>query len=257
MRIAILIPLLALNVHGFVSPSRSLMRGHVQPHASALEKKNVILAQSALRSVTTDDAEAQDEDEGFSYVQFAKDRPFTNNVAIASTKTACADLIAQVVIAQTPIAEIDWARAFLFFAFGAIYSGGFQYLYQVLVFKKLFDVDAFTSQSWAEKFKDVEGLKQLGLQTALDLTILALIYLPAFYIFKASLFSGSADPTVWTSVGLDNFMTNFHKDELDALRVWLPADLVCFSVALYLRLPVRHIVSFGWTAYLSFMHGGH
>jgi hypothetical protein len=135
--------------------------------------------------------------------------------------------------------------------------GGFQYLYQVNIFKKLFDVDKFTQQSWEEKLRDTEGLTALAAQTALDLTVLTAIYLPTFYIFKASVFSGSLDPSIWIQTGLDNFWTNFAKDEIDLIRVWLPADLVCFSVPLYLRLPVRHIVSFVWTAYLSFARGGH
>lgn len=138
-----------------------------------------------------------------------------------------------------------------------MYLGAFQYLYQVQVFKKLFDVDKFTSQSRSDKLKDVPGLKALGAQTGLDLTVLTLVYLPTFYIFKASVFAGSTDPSFWVSTGIDNYMTNFSKDEVDLIKVWLPADLVCFSVPLYLRLPARHIVSFVWTAYLSFTRGGH
>ncbi len=193
----------------------------------------------------------------WSYGEFAKQYPNVNNIGIATIKTASADLLAQVVIAQTPVTEIDWQRAFLFCAFGATYLGAFQYWYQVNIFKKLFDVDKFTSQPWSEKAKDAEGLKSLAAQTAVDLTVLSLIYLPTFYIFKASVFSGSADPSVWVSQGVDNYTNNFSKDEVDLVRVWLPADLVCFSVPLYLRLPVRHIVSFVWTAYLSFARGGH
>ena len=187
----------------------------------------------------------------------AKKYPFATNIGIATTKTAAADLLAQVVIAQTPISGIDWERSLLFCAFGALYLGGFQYFYQVNVFKKLFDVDAFTTQPWADKVKDTEGLKALAAQTTLDLTVLTLVYLPTFYIFKAGVFSGSMDPNVWASTGIDNYTTNFVKDEFDLVRVWLPADLVCFSVPLYLRLPVRHVVSFVWTAYLSFARGGH
>jgi hypothetical protein len=187
----------------------------------------------------------------------AKKYPFATNMGIATTKTAAADLLAQVVIAQTPIANIDWERSLLFCAFGAIYLGGFQYLYQVNVFKKLFDVDSFTSQPWGDKLKDQDGLKALAAQTTLDLAVLTLVYLPTFYIFKAGVFSGSADPNVWASTGIDNYTSNFAKDELDLVRVWLPADLVCFSVPLYLRLPARHVVSFVWTAYLSFSRGGH
>lgn len=138
-----------------------------------------------------------------------------------------------------------------------LFIGAFQYWYQVNIFKKLFDVDKFTSQSWADKLKDTEGLKSLAAQTAVDLTVLTFIYLPTFYIFKAGVFSGSADPSIWLSTGLDNYNTNFAKDEFDLVRVFAPADLVCFSVPLYLRLPVRHVVSFGWTTYLSFARGGH
>lgn len=198
-----------------------------------------------------------DSSSGFSYGQFAKQYPFANNIGIATAKTAAADLLAQTVIAQTPIMEIDVQRSFLFMVFGAVYLGGFQYLYQVQVFKRLFDIEKFTNLSLKEKLEDKEGLKNLGLQTALDLTVLTFIYLPTFYIFKAGVFSGSTDPSVWTSTGLDNYMTNFAKDEADLLKVWFPADLVCFSVPLYLRLPVRHVVSFVWTAYLSFARGGH
>jgi len=194
---------------------------------------------------------------GFSYVNFAQSHPFANNVLIATGKTAAADLLAQTVIAQTPLDALDWQRSLLFCLFGAVYLGGFQYLYQVQVFKRLFDVDAFTTQPWADKLKDGPGLQALAAQTALDLAVLTAVYLPTFYIFKASVFSGSPDPTVWFNTGITNYQTNFAKDEFDLVRVWLPADLVCFSVPLYLRLPVRHVVSFVWTAYLSFARGGH
>jgi hypothetical protein len=130
-------------------------------------------------------------------------------------------------------------------------------MYQVNIFKRLFDVDKFTSQTWQEKLQDGPGLRALAAQTALDLTVLTFIYLPTFYVFKASVFSGTLDPGFWAQTGLQNFQSNFAKDEFDLIRVWLPADLVCFSVPLYLRLPVRHVVSFVWTAYLSFARGGH
>lgn len=196
-------------------------------------------------------------DEDNAYVRFAKDNPFMNNLIIATLKTCAADLLAQTVIAQTPLSELDLQRSLLFCIFGGLYSGAFQYLYQVQVFKKLFDVDKFTSQPWRQKLRDVPGVKALVAQTCLDLTILTLVYLPAFYIFKASVFSGSSEPTEWFSTGVDTYAANFGKDETDLLKVWLPADLICFSVPLYLRMPVRQSVSFLWTVYLSFARGGH
>lgn len=210
-----------------------------------------------LLDMQTTDDEDTTTSSSWSYGEFAKTYPNVNNIGIATIKTASADLLAQVAIAHTPVSDIDWQRAFLFGAFGATYLGAFQYWYQVNIFKKLFDVDKFTSQPWGDKLKDTEGLKSLAAQTVVDLTVLTLVYLPTFYVFKAGVFSGSTDPTVWVSTGLDNYGTNFAKDEFDLIRVWAPADLVCFSVPLYLRLPVRHVVSFVWTAYLSFARGGH
>jgi hypothetical protein len=221
------------------------------------DEDNPYLMQQLLPQSTASVVEGSVSVDSFSYVQFAQKYPFANNLMIATAKTAAADLLAQTVIAGTPLMEVDLQRSFLFCLFGCLYLGAFQYMYQVNIFKRLFDVDKFTTQPWKDKLQDIPGLKALGAQTGLDLTVLTLIYLPTFYIFKASVFSGSLDPSVWVSSGLDTYTNNFSKDESDLLMVWLPADLVCFSVPLYLRLPVRHIVSFVWTAYLSFARGGH
>ena len=191
------------------------------------------------------------------YVDFARTYPFLNNLLIATLKTGAADLLAQTVISGSPITKLDVPRSVLFMLFGAIYSGGFQWLYQVRIFQKLFDVNKFTNRSWSQKLRDRAGLQSLGAQTAHDLGVLTVAYLPAFYIFKAGVFSGSMDPIVWVRTGLTNYGTNVGEDWFDLLRVWLPADLICFSVPMYLRLPVRHVVSFAWTAYLSFARGGH
>lgn len=62
---------------------------------------------------------------GFTYVDFAKDYPFANNIGIATIETAAADLLAQTVIAGTPYTEIDAQRSWLFCLFGAFYLGAF------------------------------------------------------------------------------------------------------------------------------------
>lgn len=242
-----------MPAHAFPSPAKRVRMQRLS------ESKTTFLERIAPKQPKQQQAFEQFQTNPSSYVQFAQKYPFVNNMLIATTKTAAADLLAQTVIAQTPILEIDIQRSFLFCLFGAMYLGAFQYLYQVQIFKKLFDVDRFTSQTWQEKLNDKEGLQALAAQTALDLTVLTLIYLPTFYIFKASVFSGSfvSSPSDWVASGLENYQTNFIKDETDLIKVWLPADLICFSVPLYLRLPVRHVVSFVWTAYLSSARGGH
>ena len=52
-----------------------------------------------------------------------------------------------------------------------------------------------------------------------------------------------------------NVQEKFSKDAAEVVKVWGPADALCFSVPLYLRLPIRHIFSFVWTAYLSLLRG--
>ncbi|CAK9073170.1 Uncharacterized protein SCF082_LOCUS35872 [Durusdinium trenchii] len=146
---------------------------------------------------------------------------------IATLKTSAADLVTQCVIERKSLKEVDWKR----------------------------NMEKFTTQPWAAKLRDGPGLMALGAQTALDLGMLTCVYLPTFYVFKAGVFSGSLDPTVWASTGIGNYTKNISKDAYDVFRVWGPADLVCFSVPLWLRLPVRHVVSFVWTAYLSFARG--
>jgi hypothetical protein len=219
------------------------------------QKAELELMNDSNSTATIDD----DDNDDNAYIQFAKEYPFVNNFIIASLKTVAADLLAQTVIAQTPISDVDLQRSLLFCIFGGLYSGAFQYVYQVQLFKRIFkDIDAFTNKSIEDKLKDIPGIQALLGQTALDLTVLTLVYLPTFYIFKASVFSHSGyDPHVWFDSGLSSYMENFSKDESALIQVWLPADIICFSVPLYLRMPARQSVSFLWTAYLSFARGGH
>ena len=64
----------------------------------------------------------------------------------------------------------------------------------------------------------------MGIHTDLDLAVLTLVYPPTFYIFKAGVFSGSNDPSVWVSNSLGDYSANFNKDEVDLLKVWFPVD---------------------------------
>ena len=72
------------------------------------------------------------------YVVFAKTYPFLNNIFIATLKTQAADLVTQTAVEGKSFSEIDWKRNFVFMLFGCFYLGGFQYLYQINVFQRLF-----------------------------------------------------------------------------------------------------------------------
>ena len=98
-------------------------------------------------------------------------------------------------------------------------------------------------------------MKSLCGQVALDVSVLLSVYLPVFYVLKASVFTGGTDPVQWVKTGLSNLRTNWVKDAQVQTRIAVPLNLVCFSVPLYLRLPLRHVFSFFWTAYFSFLRG--
>ena len=176
-----------LDLEGKVVP---LGQGKVVPPEDCMYTACPVPAEEAM-SMSTEEAT-------FSYVAFARDQPFANNIAIATVraltlalgpslalflalaltlsptlnlfnnkvKTAAADLLAQTVIAQTPLDAVDWQRSLLFCLFGATYLGGFQYLYQVQIFKRVFDVDAFTSQPLCGK-QGGSDLGQLALRRPL------------------------------------------------------------------------------------------
>mmetsp|Transcript_31291 Transcript_31291/g.57303 ORF Transcript_31291/g.57303 Transcript_31291/m.57303 type:complete len:261 (-) Transcript_31291:215-997(-) len=224
-------------------------------HGSSCRAR-AFVAQNLGRRAQSTDAGAADAASGFSYVAFAKAYPFTNNVMIATLKTSAADLVTQTVIEKKSLKEVDWQRNSVFMLFGAVYLGGFQYFYQITIFSRIFPgMERFCNQTVMEKIRDVPGILALAGQTVLDVGMLDFVYLPTFYVFKAFVFSKVWDVQEWVTTGLTNYSNNIRKDSWDVLRVWAPADIVCFSVPLWLRLPVRHIVSFVWTAYLSFVRG--
>mmetsp|Transcript_32942 Transcript_32942/g.56134 ORF Transcript_32942/g.56134 Transcript_32942/m.56134 type:complete len:167 (-) Transcript_32942:953-1453(-) len=138
------------NIPSLLSESKSILDNILDKATSNNESTDKLLM-DPLADMTTD---ADDAPSSWSYAEFAQTYPNVNNIGIATIKTASADLLAQVAIAHTPVSDIDWERAFLFCAFGAVYLGAFQYWYQVNIFKKVFDVDKFTSQSWGDKLKD-------------------------------------------------------------------------------------------------------
>ncbi|MEM8648880.1 MAG: Mpv17/PMP22 family protein, partial [Pseudomonadota bacterium] len=188
---------------------------------------------------------------------FPKTQPYATNIIIATGKTAAADLMTQVVVEGKSWEQVDWKRNMVFVVFGAGYLGAFQWLIQVNVFSKLFpNMATFANASWAAKLKDRPGQLNVLYQCFLDAFIhLPLVYLPTFYVVKEMVMGGKANPAEWVQDGVRKYLANWLVDVPQLIYVWAPTDLVCFSVPLYLRMPLRHVVSFAWTAYLSFLRG--
>ena len=85
---------------------------------------------------------------------------------------------------------------------------------------------------------------------------LPFMYFPTFYAVKEFVQGTSWSPVDWVRDGCTKYYHNFSKDFRAMFQLWAPADVVLFSLPMWLRMPGRHVVSFGWTAYLSFLRGG-
>lgn len=194
-----------------------------------------------------------------SIAAFPKAQPFLFNVMIATCKTSVADLMTQMAVEKKELHEVDWVRNGVFVLFGAVYLGGFQYWLQVNMFGKMFpSMHRFANHSTlTAKLKDTAGIIDTVKQILFDVFIhLPLMYFPTFYAVKESVQGTSWSPADWVVNGVTKYYNNAEKDLTAMFMVWFPADIIIFSVPIYLRLPVRHIVSLAWTSYLSFLRGG-
>ena len=223
---------------------------------------------------------------------FPKAQPFVFNLGVAAAKTSAADLLTQTVVEKKSFPNgIDWKRNASFTVFGFAYLGGFQYWLQVNMFRKMFvgmdkvaemplcDLGvpscggAFTRHRRdscpsdevvgglfydalrrSKKLVDPTALSVIAKQIAFDIAIhMPFMYFPTFYCVK-ELVQGPPGGNVVVD-GLSKYKENWVVDQTAMVKVWLPADVVFFSGPLWLRLPLRHVVSFGWTAYVSFLRG--
>lgn len=222
---------------------------------------------------------------------FAKERPGCNSVAIATLKSGAADLLAQAVEGRSLAAvDWRRNLAFCAFGAAYLGLFQFWYQVR-LFSRLFPSVAELTSQPWAarvarprlarkkglkgsrSRYRNASpgaslrsaasaghGHKLVGLahglaslvgQTLLDLLVLGLVYLPVFYLFTAGVASGAWDVARWVRGGASSYTAHFQRDFAALIRLWAPCDLVCFSVPLHLRLPVRHAISFASTAYLA------
>lgn len=194
---------------------------------------------------------------GFGLLAFAQSNPFAFQVGVSTVKTSIADLITQTTIEQKSFSEIDWRRNGVFVVFGATYLGGFQWWIQVTKFRKWFPgMDRFANASFSDKLKDIPGMISAAKQVCFDVFVhLPFMYFPCFYATKEFVQGKSWNPVDWVKDGCTKYYHNFRKDCTAMLMLWGPADVILFSLPIWLRMPCRHMVSLGWTSYLSFLRG--
>ena len=184
---------------------------------------------------------------------FPKAQPFVFNLGVAAAKTSAADMMTQTVVEKKSFPNgIDWKRNASFTVFGFAYLGGFQYWLQVNMFRKMFvGMDKVAEMPLSKKSLQECGpfisqcyrVKQIAFDIAIHMPFM---YFPTFYCVK-QLVQGPPGGNVVVD-GLSKYKENWVVDQTAMVKVWLPADVVFFSGPLWLRLPLRHVVSFGWTA---------
>lgn len=190
-------------------------------------------------------------------ISFPRDKPFAFQLLVATGKTAAADLMVQMVAEGKSLQDVDWKRNGIFVVFGFAYLGGFQWWLMVNKYRQWFPtMDRFAKLSFADKIKDTAGMLDAAKMVVFDIFVhLPLCYFPAYYTVKELVTSESWSPVDWIQDGVGKYVNNAPAD-LDAMvRLWGPSDCVQFVLPLHIRMPFRHMVSFFWTAYVSFTRG--
>lgn len=194
---------------------------------------------------------------GISLASFPKTHPFAFQLLVATGKTSAADLVVQVVAERKKFDEIDWKRNGIFVVFGFAYLGGFQWWLMVTKYRQWFPtMDRFAKLSFADKLKDTAGILDAAKMVVFDVVVhLPLIYFPTYYTVKEFVSMNSYNPIDWVKDGCTKYAGNMKEDLSAMIKLWGPSDCVQFVLPIHIRMPFRHMVSFFWTAYVSFTRG--
>ena len=82
------------------------------------------------------------------------------------------------------------------------------------------------------------------------------MYFPTYYAVKEFVVGDSWNPVDWINDGVTKYRKNMVEDLTAMIKLWGPSDCVQFVLPIHIRMPFRHMVSFFWTAYVSFTRGG-
>mmetsp|Transcript_21019 Transcript_21019/g.34757 ORF Transcript_21019/g.34757 Transcript_21019/m.34757 type:complete len:281 (+) Transcript_21019:202-1044(+) len=190
---------------------------------------------------------------------FAKRSPFLFQLGVATTKTMGADLLTQMAAEGKSLSEVDWKRNGIFVVFGFAYLGGFQYWLMVTKYRQWFPtMDRFAKLSMVDKLKDKAGILDAIKMVIFDVTVhLPMIYFPVYYSVKEFVSGKSWNPVDWLSDGCAKYRGNVKEDLTAMIQLWGPSDCIQFVLPLHIRMPFRHLISFFWTAYVSFTRGSY
>jgi len=190
---------------------------------------------------------------------FAKRNPFIFQLGVATGKTMTADLMTQTVAEGKNWNEIDWKRNGIFVIFGFAYLGGFQYWLLVTKYRQWFPtMDRFAKLSLMEKMKDKAGIVDAIKMVFFDIIVhLPMIYFPTYYTVQELVSGSSWNPINCIKDAFAKYSHNMKNDLTAMVKLWGPSDCIQFVLPIHIRMPFRHLVSFFWTAYVSYTRGSY
>lgn len=135
--------------------------------------------------------------------------------------------------------------------------GGFQYWLMVSKYRQWFPtMDRFAKLTFAQKLKDTAGIIDAAKMVIFDVVVhLPMIYFPTYYTVKEFVGGSSYNPIDWAKDGVTKYSNNMKEDLTAMIQLWGPSDCIQFVLPMHIRMPFRHLVSFFWTAYVSFTRG--
>lgn len=184
-------------------------------------------------------------------------KPCQFSIMLATLKTWAADAFVQLLQRKhTADWKFDWGRSAAFTIFGCIYIGIVQWFLCVSILTSVFpEAATFANEPWSEKLQDRLGQEEWVGQVLVSVFIFSVFfYFPAFYIIKAMV-QESTSLLCRIHTGLSKYWKNIVTDNLCGASIWIIADLVIYAQPIYLRMPLAHMISFGWTMFISFLRG--
>lgn len=194
---------------------------------------------------------------GEEIMTFPQRKPREFNVILATCKTWTADAIVQFGESRRgPGWRFDWSRSLAFAVFGFLYIGITQWFLYVTVLTWLFpEAMIFANEPLSMKLEDNRGMVDMVGQIGVDNFFFEVfIYFPVFYMIK-TIIQGKGSLIARLQTGLGKYWTNIIPDNLASIALWLPCDIIIFACPMYLRMPLEHSVSFGWTMFISATRG--
>lgn len=178
-------------------------------------------------------------------------------MVVAGSKMTSADVFTQKVLEQRE--EADLARVASFAAFGIIQIGIVHFTIASRILPVIFPyTSVFAAKSLGEKVRDARGLLSICRMTTFHEGLVTPFQIfPAFYVFKELCQgTGAGGPAGCVRRALSTYGQNFWEDNLQSLKIFLPANFINFLLMpVHLRVPFATVSGIVWAVVLSLSRG--